>query len=196
VRLTLFVLVLAPVVMRAQSAPTSPISRALYIALGADPYSGSPQHLPIALSAGLEQGRIGSRWTFRLGADYLRTTFPYFDRREEEYGVAAAGRFGRRRGALRPYALGGVGIANLRSRGSGPGYVFSPELGYHVPVETMAYATSRWNGSLLAGVGLDVRLGPMDLFIEQRVNVYPTRLSTDLKYSTHLTKALFLGARF
>lgn len=188
-------LVLAPVVARAQSAQASPISRALYVALGADPYVGW-RRPPIALSAGVEERRVGSRWAFRLGADYLRTTHTDFEQRDEEFGLAASARYGRSRGALRPYALGGVGIAYLRSRGTGPGYVFSPELGYHVPVEGIHFSTSRWGGSLLAGVGLDVRLGRAGLFIEQRASLYPSRLFTDRRYSSRITRPLFLGVKF
>ena len=196
-RRSLLLLALAPAIAGAQNA-SSPITRSLYFALGSDPLAASFSENPsLAVSAGIDQARSGSRWSLRFGADYVRRTSSYGDGRSEDFGVNVSARYGRRSGTLRPYLLGGVGVAQLRTRhtytsyfSQGPIYFVSPS-----PAPG-TFSSSRWNGSILSGIGLDARLGRYTLFAEPRFTFYPAPLS-DKKYSSlRWTEALFLGVRF
>jgi len=177
-------------------ARSSPIRRALYVALGGDPmqesgYAGTP----MALSAGIEQTRAGSRWGFRLGADYRRQTSSYLQQsRWEDFGVGISARYGRASGVIRPYLLGGVGIANLRTRVRDARYYADPD-GVLFPPQS--FDRSRWNGSLTTGLGTDVTLGRVRLFTEARMNLYPSQLGgpPGTQYR-EWTRALYFGIKF
>lgn len=150
---------------------------------------------PIAVSAGVEQSRKGSRWAFRLGADYRRQSASGFGtRRVEDFGVSLSTRYGRASGAVRPYLLAGVGVANLRTRVRGATYYVDPQ-GLLFP--PYSYDHSRWNGSLTSGVGTDFTLGRFKLFTEARLNMYPARLSNEPRpRNMKSTKALYFGIKF
>ena len=174
----------------------SPIRRALYVALGGDPvrergYNGEP----VAVSAGIEQTRTGSRWGFRLGADYRRQTSSYLSHsRWEDFGVGISARYGRASGVIRPYLLGGVGVANLRTRVRDARYYADPD-GVLFPPQS--YDRSLWNGSLTTGLGTDVTLGRLRLFTEARMNLYPAHLSAHpATRSPQINKALYFGIKF
>ena len=181
--------------LQAQSS-TPPIQRALYVALGGDPatettYAGTP----IAVSAGIEQSRTGSRWALRLGADYRRQAASSFGtRRLEDFGVSLSTRYGRASGLVRPYLLAGVGVANLRTRVRGASYYIDPQGQLFPPY---SYDHSRWNGSFTTGAGTDLTIGRVKLFTEARLNVYPARLSNEAKpRNMEATKALYFGIKF
>ena len=150
---------------------------------------------PVALSVGIEQTRSGSRWGFRLGADYRRQTSSYLSQsRWEDFGVGVSARYGRASGVIRPYLLGGVGVANLRTRVRDARYYADPD-GVLFPPQS--YDRSIWNGSLTTGLGTDVTLGRLRLFTEARMNVYPARLSAHpATHSNLTTKALYIGIKF
>lgn len=187
--------VLCSPTLQAQSS-ASPIRRALYVALGGDPtvetrYEGTP----IAVSAGIEQSRDGSRWAFRLGADYRRqVTSAFGTRRLEDFGLSLSTRYGRASGIVRPYLLGGVGVANLRTRVRGATYYLDPQ-GLLFP--PYSYDHSRWNGSFTTGLGTDLTLGRLRLFTEARLDMYPARFSNEPKpRRMETTKALYFGIKF
>ena len=192
--LPLFVLLLAPT-LRAQSNAT-PIRRALYIALGGDPtVERGYASAPVAISAGIEQSRQGSRWAFRLGLDYRRQTSSVLSQsRWEDFGAALSARYGRASGAVRPYLLGGVGIADLRTRVRNARYYVDP-LGELFP--PTSYDASRWNAVLTTGVGVDVTVARLRLFTEARANIYPAVLAAHPHMQSLIwSKALFLGVKF
>ncbi len=181
--------------LHAQAAG-SPIRRALYVALGGDPVQESGYvGRPMALSAGIEQTRAGSRWGFRLGADYRRQTSSFLQQsRWEDFGVGISARYGRASGVIRPYLLGGVGVANLRTHVRDARYSADPE-GVLFPPQS--YDRSLWNGSLMTGLGTDVTFGRLRLFTEARMNVYPAHLSAHpATHSNLTTKALYIGIKF
>jgi hypothetical protein len=126
----------------------------------------------------------------------MRTTFAHSDLRREEFGAAVGVRYGRRSGAVRPYLLGGVGIANLRTnalRFKGD-YVYQDVI---LPLDTTIAGTSRWNGVLTPGFGTDITLGRVRLFTEARINFYPRFLTDRRRYGDDKgTKALFIGVKF
>jgi hypothetical protein len=181
--------------LHAQQSGSS-IRRALYLALGGDPVSGiGYPSTPLAMSAGVEQSRAGSRLAFRLGADYRRQTSNVLgDQRREDFGLGLSARYGRASGTVRPYLLGGLGVANLRTRVRDARYYADPEGVLFPPT---SYDYSRWNGSLTTGLGTDVTLGRLRLFTEVRVNLYPASLSAHPRsQSTLSTKALYFGIKF
>src|SRR5687767_1586100 len=108
----LLLVLFAPSVLLAQHVD-SPIARSLYLALGGDVFREGYEQAPFFVSAGVERSRPGSRWSFRLGADYRRLSVRYADTRWEDFGLGVAARYGRSSGAIRPYLLGGIGIADL-----------------------------------------------------------------------------------
>jgi opacity protein-like surface antigen len=187
---------LMPSLLFAQSA-ASPIRHSLYVALGGDPGSlGAAESSPFAVSAGVERAHVGSRWSLRLGADYRRLTSRYSETRWEDYGVALTARYGRRSGTLRPYLLGGVGVADLRTRGRWTKY---DDVGrtLYGPVDSGFTSASRWNGSITSGLGTDFALGRLRLFAEVKLNLYPARLSDRARArSMESTKALYFGIKF
>ena len=96
-------LVALPASLDAQSNG-SPIRRALYLALGVDPATNmSHASVPLTGSIGVEQSRAGSRWSYRLGAEYRRQTADFLGRaRWEDLGVGLTAKYGRASGAVRP----------------------------------------------------------------------------------------------
>lgn len=191
--LSLFV-VLSPN-LRAQSNAT-PIRHALYVALGGDPTVESGySSIPFAISAGVERRREGSRWGLRLGADYRRKTSDVLsEARWEDFGIAMSARYGKASGPVRPYLIGGVGVADLRTRVRNARYYIDP-LGETFP--PTSYDESRWNGLFTTGLGTDVTVGRVRLFTEARVNVYPSQLSEHARArSTIWSKALYIGVKF
>jgi Outer membrane protein beta-barrel domain len=181
--------------LHAQAAG-SPIRRALYVALGGDPVQDrGVANKPVALSVGIEQTRAGSRWGFRLGADYRRQTSSFLSHsRWEDFGLGISARYGRASGVIRPYLLGGVGVANLRTRVRDARYYADPD-GLLFPPQS--YDRSLWNGSLTTGLGTDVTLGRFRLFTEARMNIYPAHLSAHpATHSNLTTKALYFGIKF
>lgn len=178
--------------LHAQSV-ASPIHRALYLALGGDPGSGEDgTSTPLSLSAGIEQSRTGSRWAFRLGADYRRQTSNLFgSSRGEDFGIGLSARYGRASGAIRPYALAGVGGANLRIRVRDARYYADPNGTLFPP---QSYDLSRWAGSLTAGFGTDVNVGRLRLFSEARLTSYMNVFHPSRGADTR--KALFFGIKF
>ena len=187
---------LAPTALLAQSTD-SVIEHSFYLALGGDPaLSEGASHSPLAVSAGVERARSGSRWALRLGADYRRATIPNSDDRWEDFGVGLTARYAKRSGPIRPYLLGGVGIADLRLRSRWAKYD-SIKGAFYGPVDSSFSTLSRWNGSITSGVGADVALGGLRLFTEARLNLYPARLSVSPRSrDMRTTKALYLGVRF
>jgi len=186
---------MAPSVVRAQRAE-SPIANALYLALGTDP----PPHeryrsTPLALSAGLERTRLGSRWAIRFGADYMLKRSAYSGLRWEEFAAGVSVRYGRSSGAVRPYLLGGIGIADLRTNA----LRIKGDFAYQdvtVSVDTVLAGTSRWNGVLTPGLGTDILLGRVRLFTEARINYYPRFLTDRRRHGDdRVSKALFLGVK-
>jgi hypothetical protein len=175
----------------------SPIRHALYLALGGDPTSNDLyMNAARAVSAGMERSQAGSRWSMRLGADYRRQTSDgsLGSSRLEEFGVNLSARYGRASGSIRPYLLGGVGIADLRARVRDARY-YADTQGTLWPA--VSYDRSRWNGALITALGADLTIGGVRLFAETRLNLYPALLSGH----PHLngwgsTKALFLGVKF
>jgi hypothetical protein len=197
-RRSLLLLMLAPALAGAQNV-SSPITRSLYLALGSDPLAANaPENLPLAASAGFEQSRSGSRWSLRFGADYMRRRSSYLDMRWEEFGINVSARYGRRTGTLRPYLLGGAGIAQLRTRTTAIDYYSRGPIHFVSPLPSPeTFSTTRWNGSILGGFGLDARLGRYTLFAEPRFTIYPATLSDRKRYrSLQWTEALFVGVRF
>jgi len=151
--------------------------------------------MPLAMSVGVERTRSGSPWSIRLGADYRRQSGSGLGtRRLEDFGVGVSARYGRASGTIRPYLLGGVGIADLRTRVRDARYYLDPEGRIFPPY---SYDDSRWNGSLTTGLGTDFTLGRLKLFTEARLNMYPARLSDQPKpRNMVVTKALYFGAKF
>ena len=197
-RLIVIAALVAPPASSLQAQTTrSPIAHALYLALGGDPTSGDGfVTTPLALSAGVERTRAGSRWALRLGADYRRqsSNSSFGSTRSEDFGVSLTARYGRSAGAIRPYLLGGVGLADLRTRGRNLRYYIDPDAVLFPP---QSYDHSRWNGSLTTGVGTDVTVGRLKLFTEARLNLYPGSLTTEPHQRYMVTrKALFLGVKF
>jgi hypothetical protein len=196
-RCLLLLVALVPFTLRAQNLQ-SPITRSLYLALGGDVLSPDT-YVSVArsLSFGVEQSRPGSRWTTRLGANYMRHVWKTTDWRNEEFGVDVSARYGRRSGVVRPYLLGGVGIAHLHSQGTGGRYYPDPNSPSVIIVERYPLNAWRWNGSLTFGAGADVRFGPLKLFTEGRINAYPDFLGDPEAYRRSLTtRALYFGLRF
>jgi hypothetical protein len=186
---------LAPATLPAQHADP-PIRHSLYVALGGDfVFREVRERSPLALSAGLERGRVGSRWSLRLGADYRRQTTSYSDTRWEDVGVGLTARYGKRSGAVRPYLLGGIGIADLRVRSRWSKY---DEINstFYGPVDSGFTSSSRWNGAITSGLGTELTLARLRVFSEARLNLYPARLS-DARRSREMksTKALFIGVK-
>ena len=196
-RLLLFTCVCAfsPQLVSAQRT-ASPITHALYLALGTEPQMGERQPAPIAVSAGIERSRAGSRWAFRLGTDYLLKRSAYSGMRWQEFAAGVSARYGRSSGAVRPYLLGGIGIADLRTnalRIKGD-LAFQDQI---VSVDTTIAGTSRWNGVLTPSIGTDVRLGHLRLFTEARINLYPRFLTDRERYGDDkASKVLLFGVRF
>ena len=195
VRLALLSALIAFPASSSAQSNQSPIRRALYVALGADPAThSSTASAPLAATVGVEQSRVGSRWAFRLGADYRRVTESYYSTsRWEDFGLGLTARYGRSSGAIRPYLLGGVGVAQLRTRIRNARYYFDPE-GLLFPPTSLDRVG--WNGSATTGLGTDVTLRGVKLFTEARFNVYPGQLSSLPYQSSRLTKALYLGVKF
>jgi len=186
---------LAPLPLLAQST-ASPIRHSLYVALGGDAgFSDGTQNPPLFLSAGVEREHAGSRWSLRLGADYRRMSSRYSETRWEDFGVSVNARYGRRSGTLRPYLLGGVGIADLRIHG--PFVKYNDVIGpITPPLDSTITSASRWNGSIDSGVGTDLVLGRLRLFTEARVTLYPARLSDHPGTRGFAgRKALYLGIK-
>ena len=187
---------LGPSALRAQNSD-SPIEHSLYLALGGDPFLRESSRLSaLSVSGGIERARIGSRWALRLGADLRRTTTPFSETRWEDFGVGVTARYGRRSGSIRPYLLGGIGMADLRTRGRWLKYDSSNGT-IGGPVDSSFTTISRWNGSLTSGFGTDVRLGRLRLFTEARANFYPASLSVAPRSDEmRFSKALYVGVRF
>jgi hypothetical protein len=175
----------------------SPIRHALYLALGGDPTSDDLyMKAARAVSAGVERSRTGSRWSMRLGADYRRqvSNGSLGSTRVQEFGVNLSARYARASGSIRPYLLGGVGIADLRTRARDARYYADLQGTLWPPV---SYDRSRWNGTLLTGLGTDLTIGSVRLFAETRLNVHPALLSAHPSTSGWgLTKAFFVGVKF
>jgi hypothetical protein len=190
-------LVTAAVSSLGAQASESPIRHALYLALGGDPASHDLYlSAPRSMSAGVERSRAGSRWSTRLGADYRRQTSggSLGSSRLEDFGVNLSARYGRASGSIRPYVLGGVGVANLRARVRDARYYADTE-GLLLP--PVSYDRSRWNGALLGGLGTDFTLGRLRLFAESRFTLYPALLTSHPNTTGWMsTKALFIGVKF
>jgi hypothetical protein len=187
---------LTPAALRAQRAD-SPIEHSPYLALGGDPLLAERSRLaPISFSAGIERAHSGSRWSLRLGADYRRTTTAYSDTRWEDFGVGVTARYGMQSGLIRPYLLGGVGVADLRTRGRWLKY--DSAIGtVSGPVDSSFTTSSRLNGSITSGFGADVPLGHLRFFTEARANFYPARLSGAAgPQEMRFTKAFYFGVKF
>jgi hypothetical protein len=180
--------------LRAQESRPSPITHALFLALGGDPTSGSGvTSTPFAMSAGVERARTGSRWSLRLGADYRRQSSSSFGTtRLEDFGVNMSARYGRASGILRPYLLGGVGVVNRRTRVRDAVFYVDPE-GLLFPPQS--YDLSNWRGSLTTGVGTDITLGRFRLFTEARMNLLPVN-TFHLSRGVESNKALYFGIKF
>jgi opacity protein-like surface antigen len=178
--------------LHAQSV-ASPIGRALYLALGGDPGSGGDgRSTPFSLSAGIEQSRTGSRWAFRLGADYRQQTSNSLgSSRSEDFRVGLSARYGRASGAIRPYALAGVGGAQLRIRVRDARYYADPN-GTLLPPQS--YDLSRWAGSLTTGFGTDINVGRLRLFSEARMTSYMNVFHPSTGAETR--KTLLFGIKF
>ena len=178
-------------------ASASPIGHSLYLALGGDPTSQDLyMNAARAVSAGVERSQAGSRWSMRLGVDYRRQTSngSLGSSRLEEFGVNLSARYGRSPGSIRPYLLGGVGIADLRTRVRDARYYADTQGQLWPPV---SYDRSRWNGALLTGLGTDLKTGRLRLFAETRLNLYPAFLSDHPRTNGWgSTKALFFGVKF
>lgn len=194
-RRLLLLLVLAPLTSHAQSSD-SPIARSLYLALGGDPTVPRSAESPgMAASFGVEQSRVGSRWAIRLGGDYMWKSSA-FQTRREEVSLGLTARYGRRSGVVRPYVLGGFGIADLRRRGRYLKYELENGVLTGTP-DTAFSSVSRWNGMLTQGVGTTFTIARVHLFTEARLNLYPARLSDRKPYrSLESSKALFIGVKF
>ncbi|MFL5619342.1 MAG: hypothetical protein ACJ79A_13225 [Gemmatimonadaceae bacterium] len=190
-------LVTAPATSLDAQTSGSSIEHALYVALGGDPAPRSAYaDAPLAVSAGVERSRAGSRWSMRLGADYRRQTSDgsFGSSRSEDFGVNLSARYGRASGSIRPYLLGGIGVADLRMRMRDARYYVDPEGLLFPPV---SYDRSRWNGSLITGIGTDFTFGRLRLFTEARINAYPAHLSGHPRTSGSMSsKALYLGVKF
>ena len=193
--IALCMLVTLPTSLLQAQANGSSIRRALYVALGGDPVSGvGYPRTPLAVSAGVEQSHAGSRWALRLGADYRRQTSNVLgDQRWEDFGLGLSARYGRASGAIRPYLLGGAGVANLRTRVRNARYYADPAASLFAP---QSYDVSRWNGSLTTGLGTDFTVGHLKLFTEARLNLYPGRLGQPQNDVMRTTKAFYLGVKF
>ena len=191
------VLVISSAPLLSAQTSGSPIRHALYLALGGDPASGDGyRNAPRAVSAGVERGREGARWSMRLGADYRRQTSggSLGSSRSEDFGVNLTARYGRASGAIRPYLLGGVGVAELRTRVRDGRYYADPEGLLFPPV---SYDRSRWNGAILTGLGTDLNVGRLRLFAETRRNLYPAQLSDQPRTNRWIsTKAFYFGIKF
>jgi hypothetical protein len=195
-QLIALVALLTPSALLAQS-PDSPTQHSLYVALGGDPaLSDRYESSPLVVSAGVERARVGSRWSLRLGADYRRQSTSNSDTRWEDFGVGLSARYGRPSGIIRPYLLGGFGIADLRTRGRWTKYDSVNGVIYG-QADSAFTSSSRWNGSMTSGLGSDVTLGRLRLFTEARLNLYPARLSGAPRSSgVRVTKALYVGVKF
>jgi len=180
--------------LQAQGSRPSPITHALFLALGGDPGSGDEvRSTPFAMSAGIERARTGSRWSLRLGADYRRQSSNSFGTtRLEDFGVNVSARYGRASGIVRPYVLGGVGVVNRRTRVRDAVYYADPN-GLLFPPQS--YDFSNWSGSLTTGVGTEFALGRFRLFTEARVNLLPVKILGPSR-SVVSDKALYLGIKF
>ena len=178
-------------------ATSSPIRHALFLALGGDPTSHDLyMNSARAVSAGVERSQAGSRWSVRLGADYRRQTSKgsLGSTRLEEFGVNLSARYGRASGSIRPYLLGGGGVADLRTRVRDARYYADTQGTLWPPV---SYDRSRWNGVLLTGLGTDLTIGRVRLFAETRLNLYPALLSAHPRASGWgSTKAFLVGVKF
>jgi hypothetical protein len=183
-----------PATLSAQSN-ASPIRRALYVALGVDPVTNmSHASVPLTGTVGVEQSRVGSRWSYRLGADYRRQTADFLGRSSwEDIGVGVSARYGRSSGTVRPYLLGGVGVAQLRTHVRDGRYYVEFDGPLSAPV---SYDRVRWNGSMTTGLGTDVSLRGVKLFTEVRLNLYPGSLSNRRAQSMTTTRALLFGVKF
>jgi hypothetical protein len=186
----------SPPSLRAQTVG-SPIRNSLYLALGGDPASHDIYlSAARAVSAGVERSQAGSRWSMRLGADYRRQTSNGLlgSTRLEEFGANVSTRYGRASGWIRPYLLGGVGIADLRSRARDARVYLDTQGRLSPPV---SYDRSRWNGVLLTGLGTNLTFGRVRLFAETRLNLYPALLSEHPHtYGWGANKALVFGVKF
>jgi len=180
--------------LQAQGNRPSPITHALYLALGGDPGSGGEaRSTPFAMSAGIERARAGSRWSLRLGADYRReSTSSFGSTRSEDFGVNVSARYGRASGMLRPYVLGGVGVVDRRIRVRDAVYYADPN-GVLFPPQSYDFST--WRGSLTTGVGTDFALGRFRLFTEARMNLFPVRMFEPSR-GFDSNKALYFGIKF
>jgi len=191
------VLAVPPASALGAQTSSSAISHSLYVALGGDPTSHDIyMNAARALSAGMERSQVGSRWSMRLGADYRRQTSngSLGSSRLEEFGVNVSARYGRASGSIRPYLLGGVGIADLRARVRDARYYADTQGALWPPV---SYDRSRWNGAILTGLGTDLTIGRVRLFAETRLNLYPALLSDHPRTNGWgSAKALFLGVKF
>lgn len=196
-RRLLLLIALAPLTVQAQDRE-SPVTRSLYLALGGDALSSSDYgSVGRSLSFGVEQTRPGSRWSIRLAADYMRHVRKATDWRNEEFSAGASARYGRRSGVIRPYLLGGLGIAHLHSQGTALRYGFDLNAPSVTEPERYPFNYWRWNGSLTVGAGTDVKLGRLKLFTEGRLNAYPDFLGDPGAYRSALTtRALYFGLRF
>ena len=187
--------VFSPSALRAQRAD-SPVRYAPYVAVGGDLIRRDfLERSPLFLSAGVERERSGSPWSLRLGADYRRLAYQSVGTRWEDFGVGVTARYARRSGAIRPYLLGGVGIANLRV--GGPWTKYDQYNGtISGPIDSSVTFWSRWNGSITSGLGTEVALGPLRLFTEARMNLYPATLSDAPRPRQMMTtRALYLGLK-
>ena len=186
---------LAPSALRAQNADPT-VRHSLYFAFGGDVvFRESYEPVPLFASAGVERSRPGSRWSLRLGADYRRLSGSYAETRWEDFGLGLTARYARRSGSIRPYLLGGVGIADLRMRGR---WVKYDEVSETVsgPVDSTVTSLSRWNASITPGVGTEVSLGRVRLFSEARLNFYPASVSNAPRpRRMRTTKALYIGVK-
>jgi hypothetical protein len=119
-----------------------------------------------------------------------------FQTRREEVSLGLTARYGRRSGVVRPYVLGGFGIADLRRRGRYLKYELENGVLTGTP-DTAFSSVSRWNGMLTQGVGTTFTIARVHLFTEARLNLYPARLSDRKPYrSLESSKALFIGVKF
>ncbi len=162
------VALLAPSVLLSQRADST-AGYSPYVAVGGDLIRrDSPNRSGLFVSAGLERARAGSPWSLRLGADYRRLSYRSAGTRWEDFGVGVAARYARRSGTIRPYLLGGAGIAVLRV--GGPWTKYDQYNGtISGPIDSSVTFWSRWNASITSGVGPKVDLGRLRLFTEARV---------------------------
>lgn len=177
----------------AQSS-SSPIRHALYLALGGDPFTSNDYaRAARTVSVGMERSREGSRWSMRLGADYRRQSSDgvYGRVKSEDFGVSLLARYGRASGSIRPYVLGGIGGAELRTRVRDARYYADPNGTLFPP---QSYDLSRWAGSLTTGFGTDVNFGRLRLFSEARLTSYTNVFHPSR--GAESKKALLFGIKF